>query len=165
MFNKYMIDVESASLCPDNNELEIPMRKCRIDRINRTHRAISMDFSFAQPVNRSSEIGLTIEKWTEGAWHAIRAIPRKTNFCNVLDSPVHMFKDMFVNLKKVAGLKHPERCDFPAGNYSVRYPVDITGDVPFWSGRFRATVVVKRIKNYRKVFCAQALVNLVEVPE
>ena len=160
-----MIDLESGSLCPDNNELEIPMRNYRIDRINRTHRALSLDFSFAHPVNNNAEIGLIVEKWSEGVWRAIHVFPTKFPFCKIADSHVKTFQDIFVNLKKGMGLKNSERCDIPAGNYSVRTHYEIREEIPFWDGRFRSTFVLKRIATGKKIFCVKSLVNLVEVPQ
>ena len=76
-----------------------------------------------------------------------------------------MFRELYANFTKAIGLENRQHCNVPAGNYSARYPVYIaSGEVPFWTGRFRSTFALNRIANDKKVFCGQNLVNLVEVP-
>mgnify|MGYP005987232145 CR=1 FL=1 len=166
MRHKYVIDIENGYLCPDNAQLEIPMRKFRVDRINRTHRAVTMDFSLAQPIDDTAESVLKIERWADGAWVNMPVFPNQRDPCTkVMECRIQSIVDMYVTLGKAIGIKHPEQCGIPAGNYSVnRYPIDISSEIPFWGGRFRTTLIFRKIATNKKAFCAQCVMNVVEKP-
>ncbi|XP_015836448.1 uncharacterized protein LOC107398080 [Tribolium castaneum] len=165
MKHKYMVDVENGYLCPDNSQLEIPMRKYRIDRLNRTHRAITADFSLARPIDQNTEGGVILERWSDGKWMNMPIFPFQKDPCkNVMTSGFDDLVKMAVDFGKALGLKNVEKCDIPPGNYTVNnYAIDITNSAPFWAGRFRATMVLRARDTKRKIFCVGSLLNFVEI--
>ncbi|KAJ3652881.1 hypothetical protein Zmor_018809 [Zophobas morio] len=167
MKNKYIVDLESAYLCPDNNQLEIPVRKYRVDRLNRTHRALSVDFSLARPLDNTVEAVVLMEKESDGGWINLPVFPYQRDPCRkVMDSSLDQAKLLFIKFARALGAQHPEKCDIPAGKYSVdRYPLDLTSTVPFWTGRFRSTLVVRNVKDKKKILCLGSLVNFKELSD
>ena len=101
MTHKYVIDIESGTLCPDNDKLPFQRDPCT--------KAMAV-------------------------------------------SPTAMIP-MLVGMQKSMGFKNPGKCPLEVGNYTMRnYVIDLTYEVPFFSGRFRATPTFRRIATKKKIF-------------
>ncbi|XP_044253603.1 uncharacterized protein LOC123004413 [Tribolium madens] len=154
-------DLEGGYLCPDNNQLEVPMRLFRIDRFNRTHRAISIDFTFAHPLDETAEGAIFVEKYTEGDWKMLPSLSWQKDPCNNIG--MRYGRENMIRTGKALGWKNPDKCPIPAGNYSmIRHPFITYHDTPFWPGRFRVQMVLRRIATKRKIFCTMTIMNFAE---
>ena len=83
--------------------------------------------------------------------------------CAMTMSPPAMIS-MWVEMEKAMGIRNPGKCPVAAGNYTMRnYVIDMTYDVPFFSGRFRATPMFRRIATKKKIFCANVIMTFSEL--
>lgn len=165
MANKITVDIETGYLCPDNNQLEVPMRLYRIDRYNRTHRALSMECTIVQPLDETTENTYFVERLINGAWKPLPTVPFQKDPCYL---GLKYAKEMVVEMGKALGLAHPDKCPIPAGNYSLhRWPFKINSDssLPFWPGKFRYQMVWRRIATKQKILCWITIVNFREIVE
>ena len=165
MIQKYSINVENGYLCPDNDQLETPMTLYRVDRLNRTHAALTLDFSIAHPVDKAVEGVIITERASESGWIQLPVFPFQQNPCpKILNGSFKESRALFINFGKAIGLENIEKCDFPAGHYSVnRFPVEIGNDMPFWEGRFRFTAILRRSATKKKLFCAVTVISFKEM--
>lgn len=159
-----MVDVESGYLCPDNNQLEIPMRKYQIDRLNRTHRAVTADFSLARPIDKNTEGIVFLDRLSNGKWVNMPIFPYQKDPCRkVMESGFDVLVKMLTEFGKAVGWKNIEKCDIPPGNYSVKdFAIDINSKAPFWAGRFRTTMIIRATDTKKKMICVGSLLNFVE---
>lgn len=140
------------------------MRLFRFDRINHTHRALSTEFTIAHPIDETTEGTSLAEKFIDGGWKTIPSLPFFKDPCKNL--AMRYAKETVIEIGKAIGLTHPERCPFPAGNYSLhRWPFQILSDAAFWTGRFRFQTVLRKTATKTKMFCAFTVVNFVEIVE
>ncbi|XP_008196945.2 uncharacterized protein LOC103314014 [Tribolium castaneum] len=160
MVTNYTVDMEAGYLCPENDQLEIPMKLFRVDRINRTHRAMTMEFSYAHPLDDTAEGVHVVERWIAGGWKRFPMWSWQKDPCNF---QLQHEKNGHIRFGKAMGLKHPERCPIPAGNYSVvRFPFQLKYDYPFWPGRIRTIAMSRRIATKQLIFCVMTILNVVE---
>ena len=148
------MSAETGYLCPDNDQLEVPMRAYRIDRLNRTHKAVTLDFTLLQPIDDTAENAIFTERWGDGGWLHLPATPWVKNPCTTYNT-----------LMKAAGLKEPLQCPIPAGNFTwTRRPfVDhFVYNTPFWSGRFKIMYVMRRIQTKQKILCTITITHTEE---
>ena len=165
MTDKYAVNIESGTLCPDNDKLEVPMRMFRVDRLNRTHRVFNVDFTFTQPLDESAEGTLLMDKWSNGKWINMPFFPFHRDPCNVAMtmSPPGVIS-MWVEMERSLGIRNPGKCPVAAGHYTMKnYVIDMTYDFPFFSGRFRATPMFRRIATKKKIFCAIIILTFSEL--
>ncbi|CAH1380063.1 unnamed protein product, partial [Tenebrio molitor] len=162
MRNKYVVEVEKVEPCPNNAQIGYPIRNLKLLRYNRTHKTLSYDFTYAEDLDENVGGSVVVERWGGGGWITIPFMGFQPNMCH---RALQYFKSLWVNFHKIVGVRHPDRCPVPAGNYTVKnYVVDATEiSVPFWSGRFRFTTTFQLVDTKRVIYCCIYIIKITEV--
>lgn len=111
MRNKYKIEIENVQLCPNNKEMVNPITNVKLSSYNRTHKALSYDFTYDRPIDEHIGGSVLIEIWKDGVWKLIPFMDLMPNACQQVSG---VFKDSWISYHRNVGIKHPEHCPIPA---------------------------------------------------
>lgn len=111
MKNKYSVEIIQVTVCPNNDKLKNPIRNLKFNKFNRTHKALSYDFSYDRPLDNNVGGSISIAKWGDGGWREIPFVGYQTNMC---ESMMNFFKDCWVEFHRRVGVEHPDKCPIPS---------------------------------------------------
>ena len=152
--------METAYLCPENDQLEVPISFIHINRINRTHKALSIDYTLNRPIDDKIEATLLVEKLENSGWLKVPSVPWQKNPC---EYGRRIDKEGSIRFLKTLGLVPADACPIPGGNYSVKnYVLELPHSTPFWAGRFRCKFVMRIINTKKNIYCVMFIINIVE---
>ncbi|XP_068902024.1 uncharacterized protein [Tenebrio molitor] len=161
MTQSYTIDVERVLACPDNEQLDFPLRNLKLVKVNRTHKALSYEITYTYPLDEKVSGGLSVDRWANGDWISITFMPMQENICEYF---LKYFKETWVQVMSRMGVKEPDRCPVPKGHYAIRNQVVDFSEIsiPFWRGRFRFTMFAQRKDSTTRTMCMIYIASFVE---
>lgn len=105
------MEVESAQLCPDNSKWTYPMSNFKFVSLNRTHKSLSVDFTFTRPIDELVGGGIKVEKLGNAGWVEIPFATFSSNLCKNM---LRYFRPFWIDFYKKAGVENPDKCPIPA---------------------------------------------------
>ncbi|EFA05480.2 uncharacterized protein LOC103313419 [Tribolium castaneum] len=162
MKNRYVVEVENVLACPNNKQIGSPIRNIKFLRYNRTHKSLTYDFTYSRLLDEKIGGSVTVERWGDGGWIGIPFMGFQPNICSYV---LRFFGSVWVQFHRSIGIKHPDKCPIPAGNYSVKdFVIDASEiSVPFWSGRFKFTTTFQDVDTRRTIYCLIYIIKITEV--
>ncbi|XP_045467078.1 uncharacterized protein LOC123675672 [Harmonia axyridis] len=162
---KYKLSVQNIVTCPDNEEMESPIRNLKYVKVNATHGLLSYEISFKRPLDENIWVHMKLEKWTEQGWVQLPLLPPQKDVCrSSLNSP--MMRDMWINWSRLTNVAEPEKCPIPPGNYSMHeglIDMSLIRKVPFWAGKYRVFITEFIGQSKEKMYCLEMNFNSEEV--
>ncbi|XP_072383847.1 uncharacterized protein [Diabrotica undecimpunctata] len=153
-----MYDIQSLEICPEPEYAHIDnaVKKLKLLRYNRTSKMLDIQLAPKQPIDETTEGTVLAAKWNNGKWLYIPFIPYLSDICSLLYKhyPEQM-SYMMINF----GVKNPDRCPFPAGNYAIHNYLmntkyEVNSVLPI-TGRFLFKVIVRKIATKEIFFCLE----------
>ncbi|CAH1380061.1 unnamed protein product, partial [Tenebrio molitor] len=152
MKHTYVINVERVLACPDNEQLDFPLRNLKLVKVNRTHTSLSYEITYTYPLDEKVSGGLSVDRWGDGGWISIPFMPMRENICEYF---LTYFKEIWVQVMRSMEVKDPESCPIPKGHYVIKnQALDFSQiSIPFWSGRVRLTLFAQRKNSKTRTLC------------
>ncbi|XP_072383851.1 uncharacterized protein [Diabrotica undecimpunctata] len=155
---KILYEMQTLEICkdPEYAHIDNMVKKLKISRYNRTVKMLEFEISSDEPIDENIEGTIIAAKWTNGKWLSIPFIPYVPDICNVVyqnyPEQVSFFMTAF-------GVEHPDRCPFPAGNYSIHnFPMvtkyEVATLIPI-NGRFMFKSILREIATKKIVYCIE----------
>ncbi|XP_045469118.1 uncharacterized protein LOC123676892 [Harmonia axyridis] len=147
---KTSLQLESFSVCPENENTRYPIRDLTFNRVNATHSALSLKVSFLDDIGDNIWSQIILERWTSGGWASVPFVTQK-NPCKMC---LQYFPEIWIGYFRAMGVKEPEKCPIPKGDYVLEnYLIPMQGvKIPFWKGRFRVKVLWTGSKDSNDIY-------------
>nr|XP_023019849.1 uncharacterized protein LOC111508540 isoform X1 [Leptinotarsa decemlineata] len=159
--SKHVYEMENVMACSsDSYAPECPCKNLKFTKINKTTKSLSFDLELKRPFDKTVGGILELEKWTPEGWRKLPFIPMIPDACRLF---LRYYKDIWSNFMRALGVKHPDRCPIPAGNYSMKqhvfsYGGAITNSFPF-KGRCRLRSLMVDLKTKSVITCLEMMGN------
>ncbi|XP_044764543.1 uncharacterized protein LOC123321106 [Coccinella septempunctata] len=149
---KNSVEMQNVHVCPENDKLKEPVSNLKFTKINKTHSALTMDYSYAKDIDDKTGYTVKLERWSDGGWVEWPFLPKQKNMCK---SMMKLFPSIWLEANKDTNITHPDKCPIPAGRYHMENHIfDFTGlYAPIRLGKFRLTIKVTDDENKDLLYC------------
>ncbi|CAH1102325.1 unnamed protein product [Psylliodes chrysocephalus] len=143
---------------PEYANVESPLRNVKLLKFNHTAKSISFDFTLHKPLDDNICVSLKIQRMSNGVSREIPFVPRIPDPCNVL---LKHYRSVWVQLMSNIGVKRPDKCPIPAGNYSVKNFVfnsveDGAFSIPM-TGKIIIRTLLSEISTKKNIICVESV--------
>uniref|UniRef100_A0A6P7FII6 Uncharacterized protein LOC114329766 isoform X1 n=1 Tax=Diabrotica virgifera virgifera TaxID=50390 RepID=A0A6P7FII6_DIAVI len=157
---KILYELQSLDICKDPEYAHIDnfVKKLRLSRYNRTVKMLEFQINSKVPLDKNIEGTVSTAKWTNGKWLSIPFIPYVPDICSIA---LKYYPDQISYMFAGFGIEHPDRCPFPAGNYTLdNYPMvtkyEVNSLVPM-NGRFMFKAIFRKVATKEVIGCIEGV--------
>ncbi|CAH1997478.1 unnamed protein product [Acanthoscelides obtectus] len=130
------------------------VRYLKYELVNRSTRALSIKMVLTSPLDSNVAMKIEVEKWGSSGWTKIPYLPVLPNAC---DTMRRFFSFYTTKIWREMGVKDPDRCPIPPGEYSVKNFIIMAPEadplaVPV-RGRVRVTISLVDMTTKNNILC------------
>ncbi|KAK9874781.1 hypothetical protein WA026_005588 [Henosepilachna vigintioctopunctata] len=150
------VEIESITVCPNNEQNRYPINGMTFKKINHTHSAWSFQVNFIDNIDEKIWFYTTLERWTHGRWASIPFLGKQKDPCRTI---LKYFPQPWIMFETALNINPPTKCPIPKGIYTVKnYSIKLTNTkFPMWYGKMRINLIWTGSEDLKDVYMCMIL--------